>query len=144
MPKGCYTCRRRRVKCDNNLPFCQKCQNAGIECLGYQKPLVWVKGGVASRGKMMGLTFGEITESGNTDSGNTINTRDHQEAPNLMQLSSASNSRMEGASLPLKSSSRPPEGAIGLGIQEPLPLIFHPSPLPETLPEGMKLLPMGP
>ena len=57
MTKGCYTCRRRRIICDNGQPTCRKCRDAGKECLGYQKPLVWVKGGVASRGKMMGRSF---------------------------------------------------------------------------------------
>lgn len=61
MPKGCYTCRRRRIVCDNGRPTCRKCRDAGKECLGYQKPLVWVKGGVASRGKMMGLSFDDVT-----------------------------------------------------------------------------------
>uniref|UniRef100_A0A093XZB8 Acriflavine sensitivity control protein acr-2 n=2 Tax=Talaromyces marneffei PM1 TaxID=1077442 RepID=A0A093XZB8_TALMA len=60
MSKGCYTCRRRRIVCDNGFPTCRKCQNAGKECLGYQKPLVWVKGGVASRGRMMGLSFDDV------------------------------------------------------------------------------------
>lgn len=63
MTKGCYTCRRRRVVCDNGLPTCRKCRAAGKECLGYQKPLVWVKGGVASRGKMMGLSFDDVMDS---------------------------------------------------------------------------------
>jgi hypothetical protein len=52
----CYTCRRRRVKCDRALPHCAKCERTKLECLGYKKPLVWNKG-VASRGKMMGKTF---------------------------------------------------------------------------------------
>ncbi|KAF8534071.1 fungal-specific transcription factor domain-containing protein [Trichophaea hybrida] len=52
----CYTCRRRRVKCDRQLPLCAKCERTKLECLGYKKPLVWNKG-VASRGKMMGKTF---------------------------------------------------------------------------------------
>ncbi|PYI10255.1 C6 finger domain protein Acr-2 [Aspergillus sclerotiicarbonarius CBS 121057] len=60
MSKGCYTCRRRRIICDNGLPTCRKCRDAGKECLGYQKPLVWVKGGVASRGKMMGRSFNDV------------------------------------------------------------------------------------
>ena len=62
MSKGCYTCRRRRIICDNGLPTCRKCRDAGKECLGYQKPLVWVKGGVASRGKMMGRSFGDAKQ----------------------------------------------------------------------------------
>ncbi|TGZ77857.1 hypothetical protein EX30DRAFT_175841 [Ascodesmis nigricans] len=52
----CYTCRRRRVKCDRQLPHCAKCERTKLECLGYKKPLVWNKG-VASRGKMMGKTY---------------------------------------------------------------------------------------
>ncbi|KAB8230525.1 hypothetical protein ETB97_012485 [Aspergillus alliaceus] len=62
MSKGCYTCRRRRIICDNGLPTCRKCRDAGKECLGYQKPLVWVKGGVASRGKMMGRSFDDVVQ----------------------------------------------------------------------------------
>ncbi|PWW78055.1 hypothetical protein C7212DRAFT_357155 [Tuber magnatum] len=53
----CYTCRRRRVRCDRALPHCEMCANRpGLDCLGYRKPLVWDKG-VASRGKIMGKTF---------------------------------------------------------------------------------------
>ncbi|KAL3455302.1 fungal-specific transcription factor domain-containing protein [Aspergillus heterothallicus] len=69
MSKGCYTCRRRRIICDNGLPTCRKCRDAGKECLGYQKPLVWVKGGVASRGKMMGRTFGDSKKNNIDDEG---------------------------------------------------------------------------
>lgn len=65
--KGCYTCRRRRIVCDNGLPTCRKCRNAGKECLGYQKPLVWVKG-VASRGKMMGRSINDVVGSGARES----------------------------------------------------------------------------
>ncbi|KAJ5103480.1 hypothetical protein N7532_004009 [Penicillium argentinense] len=63
MTKGCYTCRRRRIICDNGQPTCRKCRDAGKECLGYQKPLVWVKGGVASRGKMMGRSFDDVNKA---------------------------------------------------------------------------------
>ncbi|PGH03703.1 hypothetical protein AJ79_07285 [Helicocarpus griseus UAMH5409] len=56
----CYTCRRRRVTCDRLLPSCQKCRAAQRTCLGYKKPITWVRG-VASRGKMMGLTFDDVT-----------------------------------------------------------------------------------
>lgn len=66
MTKGCYTCRRRRIICDNGQPTCRKCRDAGKECLGYQKPLVWVKGGVASRGKMMGRSFDDVNKPAST------------------------------------------------------------------------------
>ncbi|KAH8683730.1 hypothetical protein BGZ61DRAFT_456236 [Ilyonectria robusta] len=35
---GCATCRIRKVKCDENKPFCQKCVNAGRTCDGYESP----------------------------------------------------------------------------------------------------------
>ncbi|KAJ5684715.1 uncharacterized protein N7477_001060 [Penicillium maclennaniae] len=33
--KGCKTCRRRRVKCDEGKPHCQRCCKANIQCDGY-------------------------------------------------------------------------------------------------------------
>ncbi|RPB23936.1 hypothetical protein L211DRAFT_849530 [Terfezia boudieri ATCC MYA-4762] len=55
----CYTCRRRRVRCDRGLPTCRKCAKAEHDCTGYKKGFRWV-GGIASRGKMMGKrTFDE-------------------------------------------------------------------------------------
>lgn len=49
--KPCWTCARRRVKCDFGLPTCSKCRSHGRECLGYSpnKPIVWT--GVACRRK---------------------------------------------------------------------------------------------
>lgn len=98
MQKGCYTCRRRRIKCDNNVPFCQKCQKTGRECLGYQKPLVWVKG-VASRGKMMGLTFDDFAESG--EAGNAGQRREGQLDGLQLGTTSDSLTDKEDDSLPL-------------------------------------------
>lgn len=56
--KKCWPCRRRRLKCDGGVPGCRKCDEYGVECT-YSKPLTWVKG-VASRGHMMGTTFGAV------------------------------------------------------------------------------------
>ncbi|KAI6360752.1 hypothetical protein MCOR25_006639 [Pyricularia grisea] len=49
-PVPCWTCRRRRLRCDSRMPSCAKCTKAGIQCLGYrpEKPLVWV--GLGRRG----------------------------------------------------------------------------------------------
>ncbi|CAG8936161.1 unnamed protein product [Penicillium salamii] len=33
--KGCRTCRRRKVKCDEGRPLCDRCHKAGFECGGY-------------------------------------------------------------------------------------------------------------
>lgn len=58
----CHTCRRRRVKCDQTLPFCKRCEANHYECLGYQKLILW-NHGIASRGKMMGKTFPAVPVS---------------------------------------------------------------------------------
>ncbi|KAF5020305.1 hypothetical protein F66182_7681 [Fusarium sp. NRRL 66182] len=33
--KACKTCKRRRVKCDQRKPHCQRCYKAGLRCEGY-------------------------------------------------------------------------------------------------------------
>ncbi|KAI1505720.1 hypothetical protein F5X99DRAFT_404756 [Biscogniauxia marginata] len=35
---GCVTCKGRRVKCDEARPSCAKCEKAGFQCAGYEKP----------------------------------------------------------------------------------------------------------
>ncbi|ENH70193.1 Acriflavine sensitivity control protein acr-2 [Fusarium oxysporum f. sp. cubense race 1] len=55
--RKCWSCKQRRLKCDGGVPHCLKCWSHGVECLGYEKPLVWVEG-VARRGPMKNRTFG--------------------------------------------------------------------------------------
>lgn len=52
--KPCWTCVRRRVKCDLSLPTCFKCRSNHRECLGYasNKPIIWT--GVPCRKKANG------------------------------------------------------------------------------------------
>ncbi|AOA64104.1 GQ67_03563T0 [Komagataella phaffii] len=38
---GCWTCRSRKVKCDNGRPSCQRCQKSNLNCLGYNIKLSW-------------------------------------------------------------------------------------------------------
>ncbi|KAF2718316.1 hypothetical protein K431DRAFT_348796 [Polychaeton citri CBS 116435] len=38
--KGCYTCKKRRIKCDEDKPECARCLKAGYKCAGYAKELV--------------------------------------------------------------------------------------------------------
>ena len=59
--EACHNCRRSRLKCDRSLPQCLKCTRKGQECLGYQRLFRWEQG-VASRGKMVGVTFEETTK----------------------------------------------------------------------------------
>lgn len=43
MNHPCYTCRRRRIQCDQSGSPCAKCEKSGFECF-QQRPLRWVKG----------------------------------------------------------------------------------------------------
>ncbi|ELU37462.1 fungal zn(2)-Cys(6) binuclear cluster domain-containing protein [Rhizoctonia solani AG-1 IA] len=40
---SCFTCRRRRKKCDMTKPSCGTCLIGGFECLGYQNPLLRIR-----------------------------------------------------------------------------------------------------
>ncbi|KAF9892444.1 hypothetical protein FE257_001552 [Aspergillus nanangensis] len=57
MVEPCYTCRRRRIQCDQSGIPCAKCTTSGLECFD-KRPLRWVKG-VAIRGKMQGRSHKE-------------------------------------------------------------------------------------
>ncbi|KAF2194825.1 hypothetical protein K469DRAFT_136061 [Zopfia rhizophila CBS 207.26] len=46
---GCWTCKRRRRKCDEKRPVCTQCAEKNLECAGYDQRLVWGVG-IASRG----------------------------------------------------------------------------------------------
>ncbi|KIW27499.1 hypothetical protein, variant [Cladophialophora immunda] len=37
--KGCHTCLKRRVKCDEARPTCKRCEKAGYACAGYERKL---------------------------------------------------------------------------------------------------------
>ena len=51
--KGCWTCKKKRVQCDEVRPACRKCTSRGILCEGYEIRLRW-GAGIASRGKYSG------------------------------------------------------------------------------------------
>ncbi|PWY93406.1 hypothetical protein BO94DRAFT_614476 [Aspergillus sclerotioniger CBS 115572] len=55
MEEPCYTCRRRRIRCDQSRSPCAKCTTSGLQCFT-SRPLRWVAG-VAIRGKMRGVSF---------------------------------------------------------------------------------------
>ncbi|OTA36761.1 hypothetical protein BTJ68_02642 [Hortaea werneckii EXF-2000] len=66
--KGCWTCRDRRVKCDEQLPSCQVCHHARIPCAGYSVRLVWnAEAGIAKerpRGRRRRIEPGEQLRRG--------------------------------------------------------------------------------
>jgi hypothetical protein len=41
---GCYTCRLRKKKCDEQKPFCQTCRSREILCYGYDAKPEWMHG----------------------------------------------------------------------------------------------------
>lgn len=51
--QGCWTCKRKRRRCDNAQPQCNNCARLGIECEGYEVRLRWGSG-IASRGRFTG------------------------------------------------------------------------------------------
>ncbi len=59
----CYTCRNRRIQCDQSGVPCGKCQKAGLECLD-KRPFKWVKG-VAIRGNLQGHVYESANPSSN-------------------------------------------------------------------------------
>ncbi|KAK2600319.1 hypothetical protein QQS21_004960 [Conoideocrella luteorostrata] len=50
--KGCETCRRRRVKCSNERPFCRNCMNSGRTCEGYERHRVFITGTLETKGRV--------------------------------------------------------------------------------------------
>ncbi|KIV78694.1 hypothetical protein, variant 1 [Exophiala sideris] len=44
--QGCWTCRARRIKCDERRPVCQRCQRKKLDC-GYEVRLVWQDDNIA-------------------------------------------------------------------------------------------------
>ncbi|KAI8674581.1 hypothetical protein NCS57_00356300 [Fusarium keratoplasticum] len=41
---GCWTCRLRRKKCDENKPACENCTSRNLECYGYDQKPAWMLG----------------------------------------------------------------------------------------------------
>lgn len=46
---GCWTCRARRVKCDEQRPICARCSRSRLECEGYGVRLLWTNARGADR-----------------------------------------------------------------------------------------------
>lgn len=39
---GCWTCRSRKIKCDETRPRCSQCSAKGLDCEGYGVRLQWL------------------------------------------------------------------------------------------------------
>lgn len=62
---GCWTCRRRRIKCDARRPSCLKCEKSKLKCEGYDVKLNWSSILCVKDGAMMELNL-------NSDSSNVF------------------------------------------------------------------------
>lgn len=52
---GCWTCRRRKVKCDAARPHCTRCTRSKLRCEGYDIKLNWISNLVVRNGEMRSL-----------------------------------------------------------------------------------------
>ncbi|KAL4773908.1 fungal-specific transcription factor domain-containing protein [Aspergillus nidulans var. acristatus] len=55
---GCWTCRKRRIKCDETPVACRACQRAGLDCAGYDVRLIWNAGPNTSRRRIKPCALG--------------------------------------------------------------------------------------
>lgn len=62
---GCVTCKRRRVKCDEAQPTCQRCTRAKVPCGGYKVP----KARIFEPTKSTTLNEQDLTRHGLSDEG---------------------------------------------------------------------------
>ncbi|KAJ5688067.1 hypothetical protein N7536_010686 [Penicillium majusculum] len=47
---GCWTCRTRKIKCDEAKPCCSQCYEKGLSCEGYSTRLQWLTPATGERG----------------------------------------------------------------------------------------------
>ncbi|KAF2757246.1 hypothetical protein EJ05DRAFT_60277 [Pseudovirgaria hyperparasitica] len=52
--RGCRTCRRRKLKCDEAKPTCERCPKAGLQCDGYDE-VAWSVTSVSKSGRLTRL-----------------------------------------------------------------------------------------
>ncbi|KUJ21260.1 uncharacterized protein LY89DRAFT_715501 [Mollisia scopiformis] len=45
LSRGCQTCRKRKIKCDETHPKCTRCKKSGLLCLGYKSRLKFMDEG---------------------------------------------------------------------------------------------------
>lgn len=55
---GCWTCRLRRLKCDETRDPCERCTRCGIPCYGYGAKPGWKDGGTREAEKLVAIKAG--------------------------------------------------------------------------------------
>jgi hypothetical protein len=56
LPLGCHNCSKRRIKCDQTKPECEKCLRKGLVCPRYGKRYRFAQG-IASSGRQAGKSM---------------------------------------------------------------------------------------
>ncbi|KAF2749032.1 hypothetical protein M011DRAFT_493322 [Sporormia fimetaria CBS 119925] len=87
--EDCFACRKRSVKCDRRRPYCGQCVELGKECSGYRTTLTWGVG-VASRGKLRGMSLPVPKSPTQTTTTTTTTTKDTSK-PQTTTASASSN-----------------------------------------------------
>ncbi|PHH52263.1 hypothetical protein CFIMG_003323RA [Ceratocystis fimbriata CBS 114723] len=124
--KGCETCRRRRVKCDNMRPICRKCVSTGRSCEGYERQMIFITATPEDGGRCSSHPPRSTSKKalrGDSASVKSHGSRNSQEGNSPSPPASASSSRSISHQLPLPSASMSngsPISAPTLSPSEPL------------------------
>ncbi|KAF3398562.1 hypothetical protein F1880_006294 [Penicillium rolfsii] len=111
----CYTCRNRRIQCDQSGIPCGKCQKAGLECHD-KRPLKWVKG-VAIRGKMQGHLYENANPASSLEKDRPVTSTNPKRA--LIRASARRDQRFDSSGITSSSSSSSTSAGLSLTIQDP-------------------------
>ncbi|KAJ5167145.1 uncharacterized protein N7482_005926 [Penicillium canariense] len=120
----CYTCRNRRIQCDQSGIPCDKCKKAGLECFD-KRPFRWVKG-VAIRGKMQGRTFENtnlsslVAEDESTTAVNAKRTLMRTAVARRKRFDSTDNERICQLFIVYDTDRNPFRSLIPLGLKDPV------------------------
>lgn len=97
----CFTCRKREAQCDRRRPYCGQCLEIGKDCSGYKTTLTWGVG-IASRGKLRGLTC-PVADKTDTPTGVTKrNSTSQQRRKSSVALSSSARNVSTHLSTPIE------------------------------------------
>ena len=104
----CFACQERHVQCDRRRPYCTPCLDMGKDCSGYKTALTWGVG-VASRGKLRGLSLPIASSKKAAQSGD--NEEDKHESPPRKMSKLSSSRRASDPKSSSKSSGSPTSAA---------------------------------
>ncbi|CZT15488.1 uncharacterized protein RCC_12331 [Ramularia collo-cygni] len=99
VPEGsCWSCKKRRLKCDLRQPTCSKCEVSSVTCDYSQKPIQWV-GGAAFRGLLKSIGPPPVTEHNSTTHNDPHRPRSACSSPQQSSIYTAISSPMMPESL---------------------------------------------